>query len=64
VKLLAIDGVFPSNDNVNTGKYEIARGLYMNTRGEPDPLAKAFISYMLNPEGQALVKQHGFLPVQ
>ena len=64
VKLLAIDGVFPSNDNVKSGKYEIARGLYMNTRGEPGPLAKAFISYMLSPEGQALVKEHGFLPVK
>jgi phosphate transport system substrate-binding protein len=64
VKLLAIDGVFPSTDKVKSGKYEIARGLYMNTKGEPNPLAKAFISYMLSSEGQALVKKHGFLPVQ
>ena len=64
VKFLAIDGVFPSNNNVKSGKYEIARGLYMNTRGEPGPLANAFISYMLSPEGQALVKKHGFLPVK
>jgi len=64
VKLLAIDGVFPWEDNVKSEKYEIARGLYMNTRGEPSPLAKAFISYMLSPEGQALVKEHGFLPVK
>ena len=64
VKLLAIDGVFPSNENVKSGRYEIARGLYLNTRGEPNPLAKAFISYMLSPEGQALVKKHGFLPVK
>jgi phosphate transport system substrate-binding protein len=64
VKLLAIDGVFPSNDKVKSGKYQIARGLYMNTRGEPNSLAKAFISYMLSPEGQALVRKHGFLPVK
>jgi phosphate transport system substrate-binding protein len=64
VKLLAIDGVSPSTENVKSGRYEIARGLYMNTRGEPSPLAKAFISYMLSPEGQALVKKHGFLPVK
>jgi phosphate transport system substrate-binding protein len=64
VKLLEIDGVFPSTDNVKSAKYEIARGLYMNSRGEPSPLAKAFISYMLSPEGQALVEEHGFLPVK
>ncbi len=64
VKLLAIDGIFPSQENVKAGKYKIARGLYMNTKGEPKPLAKAFISYMLSSEGQALVKKHGFLPVK
>lgn len=64
VKLLAIDGVYPSTENVKAGTYEIARGLYMNTKGEPSALAKAFISYMLGPDGQALVKKHGFLPVK
>ncbi len=64
VKLLAIDGVYPSRENVKSGKYRIARGLYMNTRGEPGPLAKAFITYMLSPEGQKLVEKFGFLPVR
>ncbi|RLB20872.1 MAG: phosphate ABC transporter substrate-binding protein [Deltaproteobacteria bacterium] len=64
VKLLALDSVFPSRENVRAGKYKIARGLYMNTKGTPKPLAKAFISYMLSPEGQRLVEKHGFLPVK
>ncbi|HDM79427.1 MAG TPA: phosphate ABC transporter substrate-binding protein, partial [Deltaproteobacteria bacterium] len=46
------------------GKYWIARGLYMNTRGEPKPLARAFVEYMLSPEGQKLVEMYGFLPVK
>lgn len=64
VKLLSVDGVFPSIENVQLGRYKIARGLYMNTKGEPKALSKAFISYMLSPEGQALVKKHGFIPVR
>ncbi|RLB03119.1 MAG: phosphate ABC transporter substrate-binding protein [Deltaproteobacteria bacterium] len=64
VKLLAIDGVYPSRENVKAGKYWIARGLYMNTRGKPKPLARAFIEYMLSPEGQKLVEMYGFLPVK
>jgi len=64
VKLIAIDGVLPSQKSVVTEKYRVARGLYMNTKGDPTPLAKAFISYMLSPSGQALVRKHGFLPVQ
>ena len=64
VKLLAIDRVLPSSENVKAGKYKIARGLFMNTKGKPSPLADAFISYMLSAEGQAFVKKHGFLPVK
>ncbi len=64
VKLLAIDNVYPSRENVKAGKYKIARGLYMNTCGEPKPLAKAFITYMLSSDGQKLVEEYGFLPVK
>ncbi len=64
VKLVAIDGVYPSRENVKAGRYKIARGLYMTTRGKPVPLAKAFIDYMLGSEGQTLVEEYGFLPVK
>jgi len=64
VKLLSIDNRFPSIKNVVSGKYNIARGLYMNTKGDPKPLAEAFISYMLSPQGQNLVKKHGFVRVK
>lgn len=64
VKLLAIDNLFPSIKNVVSGKYKIARGLYMNTKGNPKPLTGAFIYYMLSPEGQNLVKKHGFIQVK
>lgn len=64
VKLLAIDGVAPSPEAVKSGRYRIARGLFMVTKGEPKPLARAFIQFMLSPRGQKLVAKHGFLPVK
>jgi phosphate transport system substrate-binding protein len=58
-----IDGVGPTVDNVLNGSYPIARPLNMLTNGEPSPLAKAFLDYILSPEGQAIVAED-YVPVQ
>ncbi|MDD3323968.1 MAG: phosphate ABC transporter substrate-binding protein [Sulfurospirillaceae bacterium] len=61
VKLLCIDDVCPTIDNVVNGKYKVSRGLYLITKGEPKPLAKAFIDYLQSPKGADIVKKHGFI---
>lgn len=61
---VALDGVAPSLENVKQGKYKIARGLYSNTNGEPKGLTKKFIDYLYSPEGQKIVADKGFIPVQ
>jgi phosphate transport system substrate-binding protein len=61
---VALDGVAPSLENVKQGKYKIARGLFSNTKGEPKGLAKKFIDYLYSPEGQKIVADKGFIPVQ
>jgi phosphate transport system substrate-binding protein len=61
---VALDGVAPSLENVKQGKYKIARGLFSNTNGEPKGLTKKFIDYLYSPEGQKIVAEKGFIPVQ
>ena len=61
---MALDGVVPTLDNIKAGHYKIARGLYSNTRGEPTGLTRKLIDYLLTPEGQAIVADKGFIPVQ
>jgi len=61
---VSLDGVFPSLENVRTGNYPIARGLYMNTKGEPSGLARLFIDYILSKEGQKIVAEKGFIAVK
>jgi phosphate transport system substrate-binding protein len=36
----------------------------MLTKGEPSPLAKAFIGYMKSAEGAKISEKHGFIPAQ
>ena len=57
-------GVEPGVDSARSGKYPIARKLYIYTVGEPSGEAKAFIDWVLGPEGQKLVSAEGFVPLK
>jgi phosphate transport system substrate-binding protein len=57
-----LDGVEPTQENAKSGKYPVVRLLYMNTKGDPAPLAKAFINYIKGPAGAKLVTKHGYIP--
>lgn len=52
----------PTMDNVLTGKYPLARALYMYTLGEPRGAVKAYLDWILSPAGQEVVKQAGYVP--
>jgi phosphate transport system substrate-binding protein len=66
VKLVGKDGqaFLPSAENVASGKYPLARDLFMYTRGKPSGPTKAFIDYCLSPEGQSIVTTVGYFPVK
>ena len=64
VKALAVDGVEPTKETVVSGKYKLARPLYLYTDGKPKGLAKEFIDFVLSPEGQKIVDKIGFVPVK
>jgi phosphate transport system substrate-binding protein len=57
-------GYAPSAENVKSGKYPLARDLFVYTRGKPSGEAREFIDYCLSPDGQALVIQVGYFPVK
>jgi phosphate transport system substrate-binding protein len=63
LKAVKIDGVEPTQENAKTGKYPVVRQLYMNTKGEPKPLVKAFIDYILSPAGTHIIQKHGYIPL-
>jgi len=56
-----------SYNNVLTGKYPLARFLYINIVKYPnkklDPLVKEFLKYALSYEGQKVVVKSGYLPL-
>jgi phosphate transport system substrate-binding protein len=65
VKALEIDGVYPSQKTVVSGKYPIARPLFMFTNGYPKMGTHLynFITVYLSKKGQEIVESIGFVPV-
>jgi len=63
VKALKVDGVYPSKENVRSGKYKLVRNLYYITKGEPSGITKEFIDFVLSEEGQKIVEEEGFISV-
>jgi phosphate transport system substrate-binding protein len=64
VKAVILDGVAPTQETSMNGSYPVVRKLFMNTKGEPSKLVKAFIDYILSGDGAALSKKHGYIPLQ
>lgn len=60
VKVLRIEGAYPTPATVRGGVYHLSRPLYLVTPGKPAGQARAFIDFALSPAGQAVVgKRYG-----
>lgn len=51
-------------ENVKNGKYPISRNLYIYLRNRPTGETKAYIDWILSPEGQKMVTEVGYFPVK
>lgn len=58
-----IDGVKPTSQTVKSGEYPIKRSLHMYTWGEPSQAEQKFLEFILSEEGQQIVQQNDFVPV-
>ena len=65
VKPLSVEGILPAAKSVSTGKYPIARPLYMFTNGYPKMGSDVynFVTLHLSKEGMEIVSDLGYIPV-
>jgi phosphate transport system substrate-binding protein len=57
------EAVTPSLGTVKSGQYPLSRNLFFYTIGEPSGDVKAFIDWVLGPEGQKLCEAVGYYPI-
>ena len=63
VKAVKVDDVEATVDNVKSGAYKLSRPFNIATKGEPTGVAKDFINFIMSKEGQAVVAENKYIPV-
>lgn len=61
VKVLEIDGVQATVDNIKNGTYAVARPFNIATGAEVSDAAQDFIGFIMSDEGQAVVEENGYI---
>ncbi len=61
VKVLSIDGVEATVENIKNGTYSVARPFNIATGKEVSETAQDFINFILSDEGQAVVEENGYI---
>ena len=60
VKIIAIDGIKPTKENISSGQYPLYRPLYLTlNKTKATKQAKEFVEFVLSDEGQAIMSQQG-----
>jgi phosphate transport system substrate-binding protein len=57
VKAVPVEGMSPTPEDIQSGRYPLTRPLYLLTGQEPAGEVKAFIEFALSPAGQAVMEQ-------
>jgi phosphate transport system substrate-binding protein len=64
LKMVAIDGVFPSEETARDGSYPLTRPLSLLTGPLTQPIADVFVAFAQSPDGQQIVETSGWVPAQ
>lgn len=61
IKLLSINGVAPTVENIRSGAYPLVATVYMVSARPRSKNTQKIVDYMLSPEGQKLVEDTGYV---
>lgn len=64
VKALNVENVAPTTETVLSGEYKISRPFLYAAGGELSEAAQKYIDFVMSAEGQKIVEESGFIPVQ
>lgn len=62
VKMLELDGVAPTVENVENGSYRVVRPLGVVVPQRPDRKVSEFVEWATGPEAAEIMKEHGYAP--
>ena len=63
IKLLAIDGIAPTAENIRNGSYPLVTTAYIVSARPRSENARKIVDFLLSPAGQKLVEDTGYIPI-
>ncbi len=64
VKMLSIDGIYPSLENIENGSYPLVTSVVLITRAdETNPYVRKMTDFILSEEGQDIIRRTGYAGV-
>lgn len=63
IKLLSINGIAPTVENIRNGSYPYTVDVYMVTREHASTETQKLVAWFLSPQGQRLVQDVGYVPL-
>lgn len=64
VKLLSINGVAPTVENIENGQYPLASEFFAVVRSDASDNTRALLSWICGPQGQELIRKTGYTPLK
>ena len=64
IKLLRVNDIQPSTQNIENGSYPIASDFYAVTRRDCSENTKQLLAWILSEQGQSIIARTGYTPVQ
>lgn len=63
IRLLKVDGVYPSRNTIKSKEYPLSAEFYAVTAGSTNPNVDNFINWILGKQGQYLIEKTGYTPL-
>lgn len=66
IKLIAVDGVFPDNKSISSGKYPFTSAYYavIKKSTPEDASCRKLLKWLLGKEGQKMAEESGYVPLE
>lgn len=64
VKILSVDGIYPTNESIQDGSYPLIVNLYcISVKGNNNENVQKVIDFLLSEDGQTIIEQTGYSPL-
>jgi phosphate transport system substrate-binding protein len=61
IKLLSVNGIAPTAENIRNGSYPFTQEIYVVTAGTQNPNVRELIDWLLSEQGQELIEKVGYV---